>query len=275
LGNILSWAVLAVGMAIFARWLLATKLGFKALIGVPRRWTVLPLAAPFAVLLASMLANFVVSMLSQKAGEAWGLADWAETAVLYGGMMAVEAALIMLMCCLGRVYFARGLRGFGLDFRHLGRDLWQGAGTLLAVMPAVLAMVSAVMIVGRIIEGEKFQMQENEGLRTLMEYPQVWLKVMVFVFAGVVVPIYEEMLFRGLFQSVIRSFVGAACGGWTAVLVTSVMFAMMHPPMHWPALFILSLAIGYSYEKSGSLVRAIFIHSLFNISMMVISLAGG
>jgi uncharacterized protein len=187
----------------------------------------------------------------------------------------VDVVLIALMCCMGRVYFARRLRGFGLDFRHVGADLWQGAAALLAVMPAVLAMVSAVMVVGRLIEGDDFQMQENEGLTTLMAYPQVWLKIMVFVFAGVVVPVYEELLFRGLFQSVIRRFVGAACGGWAAVLMTSTMFAVLHPPMHWPALFVLSLAIGYSYEKSGSLVRAIFIHSLFNISMMVLSLAGG
>jgi len=262
-------------MMIFARWMLGTKLGFKALVGVPRRGNVLPLAAPFAVLLAWMLASLVMSIAAEKMGKGLGLADWGETAVLYGGMMGVDVGFIMLMCCMGRVYFARRMRGFGLDFRHVGRDLWLGAGTLLAVMPAVLAMVSAVMVVGRLVEGDKFQMQENEGLRTLMEYPQVWLKIMVFVFAGIVVPVYEEMLFRGLFQSVIRRFVGAACGGWGAVLVTSVLFAVLHLPMHWPALFVLSLAIGYSYEKSGSLVRAIFIHSLFNISMMALSLAGG
>jgi membrane protease YdiL (CAAX protease family) len=273
IGNILTWVVLAAGMVVLCRWLLATKLGCRALLEAPKRRNLLPLAAPFAVLLAWMLASLVVSMLAEKAGKAWGLEDWAKTAALYGGMIGVDVGLIALMCCMGRVYFARRLRGFGLDLRNIGGDLWQGAGTLLAVLPAVLAMISAVMLVGRLIEGEKFQMQENEGLKALLKYPQVWLKIMVFIFAGVVVPIYEELLFRGLFQSAIRGFVGAACRGWAAALVTSGMFAILHPPMHWPALFVLSLAIGYTYEKSGSLVRAIVVHSLFNISMMLMSLA--
>jgi len=40
---------------------------------------------------------------------------------------------------------------------------------------------------------------------------------------------------------------------------------MVHMDMaHWPALFVLSLSLGYAYEKSGSLFRPIFIHSLFN-----------
>jgi len=33
---------------------------------------------------------------------------------------------------------------------------------------------------------------------------------------------------------------------------------------HWPSLFILALGLGYAYERSGSLLRSIFMHALFN-----------
>ena len=43
------------------------------------------------------------------------------------------------------------------------------------------------------------------------------------------------------------------------------LFAAVHADMaHWPALFTLSMGIGYAYEKSGSLWQAIFVHAMFN-----------
>ena len=90
--------------------------------------------------------------------------------------------------------------------------------------------------------------------------------------AVVVAPILEEMLFRGLFQTTIRSFLEIPNprfhirnAAWPAIVISSVLFAMVHADTaHWPALFVLSLSLGYAYEKSGSLFRPIFIHSFFN-----------
>jgi hypothetical protein len=59
-----------------------------------------------------------------------------------------------------------------------------------------------------------------------------------------------------------RKFIGRP---WPAIMVTSLMFAIVHQnPEHWPTLFVLSCCMGYSYEKSGSLYRPIFIHIIFN-----------
>ena len=70
------------------------------------------------------------------------------------------------------------------------------------------------------------------------------------------------MLFRGLFQTMIRSYLGRP---WLAIAITSVLFAFIHAdPEHWPALFVLAMGLGYSYEKSGSLFRPIFMHAMFN-----------
>jgi membrane protease YdiL (CAAX protease family) len=60
---------------------------------------------------------------------------------------------------------------------------------------------------------------------------------------------------------------------WPAIMASSVFFAIMHAdPAHWPALFVLGVCLGYSYEKSGSLFRPIFIHLLFNASSVAIAL---
>jgi len=60
----------------------------------------------------------------------------------------------------------------------------------------------------------------------------------------------------------VRSYLGRP---WPAILLTSVLFATVHGNVtHWPALFVLSLGLGYAYEKSGSLLRPLFMHAMFN-----------
>jgi membrane protease YdiL (CAAX protease family) len=52
--------------------------------------------------------------------------------------------------------------------------------------------------------------------------------------------------------------------GWVAILITSVFFAAMHEAWTAPAIFVLSLALGYVYERSGNLWASMTVHMLFN-----------
>ena len=55
-----------------------------------------------------------------------------------------------------------------------------------------------------------------------------------------------------------------------ATVFTAALFSTIHADAaHWPALFILASCMGYSYEKSGSLIRPIIIHALFNASSVI------
>jgi membrane protease YdiL (CAAX protease family) len=87
------------------------------------------------------------------------------------------------------------------------------------------------------------------------------LKILVAVFAALIVPVFEELLFRGFFQTTLRSLSGSP---WVGIVLTSVFFAILHPPTHIPALFMLSVGLGYAYERSGSLLRPILMHIFFN-----------
>jgi len=63
-------------------------------------------------------------------------------------------------------------------------------------------------------------------------------------------------------------------GAWLAILISSGLFTIIHTnPGHWPALFVLAICLGYAYEKSGSLFRPIFIHSLFNAASIIAALS--
>jgi len=51
---------------------------------------------------------------------------------------------------------------------------------------------------------------------------------------------------------------------WGGILVTSAAFAGMHQWDQAPIIFILSLALGYVYERTGNLWAAIALHMAFN-----------
>lgn len=84
----------------------------------------------------------------------------------------------------------------------------------------------------------------------------------------VLAPLVEETLFRGFFQSFIRQHLGSK----QAILVTSVCFSFFHFSLNQGisnlsiiiSLFILSLFLGFIYEKRGSLFAPILLHSFFN-----------
>ena len=255
------------GILLFAGWLIKTSLGRNALAdSIPRRNNMppyLPLCVWAGWIILSALGNVTAELLS----DFGGLAEWQKALLSYSSIALLEIILVFAMLFTARLFFARRLRGFGFDWRTIGKDFKVAVINLVAILPIVTGLVIFVGFLGQLIAGDDFQMQRNEGLTTIITYPQLSVRMTVFVFAAVIAPVFEEILFRGLFQSMLRSVVSRA---WLAVVLTSVFFAMLHPWMHWPALFALSMCLGYAYEKSGSLFRPIFIHMLFNAISIIL-----
>lgn len=90
-----------------------------------------------------------------------------------------------------------------------------------------------------------------------------------------VVPMIEELLFRGFLQNWLKKFMGQ----WKAVALTSFIFALFHfsPSQGMGnielliSLFVLSCFLGFVYERQKSLWAPICLHAIFNaVSIMLI-----
>jgi membrane protease YdiL (CAAX protease family) len=46
--------------------------------------------------------------------------------------------------------------------------------------------------------------------------------------------------------------------------MTSLAFALLHPMWSWPAIFVLSIGLGYVFERTGNLVSSLVMHMGFN-----------
>jgi len=189
-------------------------------------------------------------------------------------VMSIGAIVtIAVMMFLAHVHFARGLKGFGLNIRTIVKDFFMAIVNLLSAWPIMMAAITITLLFAKLISGTDYELQQHQQLEMIAEYPQLPLHIMIVFVAVVIAPLLEEMLFRGFVQTTIRSFFNIRNSAWPAIAASSAFFAIMHEnPGHWPALFVLGVCLGYSYEKSGSLLRPIFIHMFFNASSVAIAL---
>ncbi|MCU0913709.1 MAG: CPBP family intramembrane metalloprotease [Planctomycetes bacterium] len=253
--NAIDAVIVCTGVALFARWLLSTSLGREALARSKPRRNCMALSLPFGIFLLWLSLQFTAVLFGD--GRSW-------QSLFVRNVVGVVTSLatVGVMLAVAQLAFARGIKGLGLRLRTIPQDLGGAFVTLLAVWPLVLAAMGMTMRITRMRFGPDYQIPQHEALKMITATPAVPLLVILVVMAVVVAPIVEEMLFRGLFQTMIRSHLQRP---WLAIIVTSLLFAAIHVDWsHWPSLFMLALGLGYSYEKSGSLLRPIFMHAMFN-----------
>ena len=259
------------GLILFACWLLDTSLGTKALADSPLRRNSIP---PYLPLVPLMLwfggVAMAVALVQKLTPEMQG---WQKLFRDHIVMSVGAIVTIAVMMFLAHFHFARRLKGFGLNIRTIVNDFFMGFVNLLAAWPIMMAAITLTMLVAELIWGPGYEMQQHQQLELITEYTQLPLRIMIVFVAVIIAPLLEEMLFRGFVQTTIRSFFNIRNNAWPAIAASSVFFAIMHEnPGHWPALFVLGVCLGYSYEKSGSLFRPIFIHLFFNASSIATAL---
>jgi membrane protease YdiL (CAAX protease family) len=274
------------GLIFFTRWLLKTSLGRKALAdSVPRRNNI-PVYLPFVPLFICFgTVSLIVSITNRLFSDLHG---WQSNFLDNLIICISELMAIVVIIFLARIHFARRLKGFGLNVKTIVKDFFAAFVNLLTVWPLITAAMLLTIFFGEHIWGQEYQMQQHQQLTMITEYPQLPLRIIIVIVAVVIASFFEEMLFRGLFQTTIRSYFEARLwspiarvtghedrvtdryGAWIAILISSGLFAATHADTgHWPALFVLGVCLGYAYEKSGSLFRPIFIHSLFNATSII------
>ena len=256
------------GILLFGCWLLKTSFGRRALAdSVPRRNN-MPLYLPFIPLF--IWFGLLGLMLSITGTLLPDLADWQKVLLVNISLCASSITTMLLIIVQARFSFARRLKGFGLNAKKIHKDFFTAAVNLLTVWPIVMFALVVTIYLGELIWGQDFKMQQHEELESIALHSQISVRILIIVTAVVVVPVFEEMLFRGLFQTLFRSLTHRP---WLSILMSSGLFATVHLNIeHWPALFVLAICMGYSYEKSGSLFRPIFIHSLFNTIAIISAL---
>jgi hypothetical protein len=182
-------------------------------------------------------------------------------------MIIAQPINILAALLVAQRWFRFGMgRGLGLSMRHWLFDSLRGLVAVLAVIPVCLGVlwVSEWLFL-------HFGIQSKEHLMlTLLPDMETPWKILIILSAVPLTALAEEIMYRGLLQSMLRRYVGP----WPTILIASSVFGLMHAnqPQAIPALIVLGIVLGYNYERTGRLWAPIVIHGLFNLVMIVESL---
>ncbi len=146
---------------------------------------------------------------------------------------------------------------------------WPGGTRRLLFVGAALLAVYPLLVLAMIISGHFFGTAPQDIVEFLQTHTTLRDRVIIVVFAVLVAPLTEEIIFRGYLHGVIRKYGGP----WCAILVTAMLFAAIH--VHLPVLaplFLLGLALSLVYEFTGSLWAPLLMHACFNAITIIVAL---
>lgn len=151
----------------------------------------------------------------------------------------------------------------------VGSCILQGIIAIIIVLPIVLGLATVLQLITERVTGTPPDPLAHEALVALADGRDsawFWGKAILVVLAA---PIVEEVLYRGLLQESLRRH-RVLMGGspWGSIIGASIFFTVMHlGAVEWQAilpLFVLSLALGCVFARTGRLVAPIVMHMIFN-----------
>jgi len=201
------------------------------------------------VLLAAAARSVIARFVSGETELGMLVGAVADIGALVGGLIVAEAS------------FDLGLKGgMGLTLRRWWYGAVRGIVACLIALPVCWGLhwltQWAVVSLGITPDAGHPLL---DALREATPARRLFIVVLPIVLA----PLAEEVLFRGLLQSMVRQYTRRP---WLAILIVSPLFAAVHASQ-WtaiPALLFLSIVLGYNYERTGRLLPCIVAHAAFN-----------
>jgi membrane protease YdiL (CAAX protease family) len=159
-------------------------------------------------------------------------------------------------------------------------DVWTAFYAWILAFPLVLFLSQVLeLIVLKVFQATQLPDQiAVKFLKSTFESPLYFGIAVISII--ILAPLIEETLFRGFLQTYIRQHLGSK----QAIVITSVCFSMFHYSAGQglgnisiiPSLFVLSLFLGFLYEKRGCILSPMVLHASFNaVSVINLYLFGG
>jgi len=263
-----------VGARSAALWAVATLLGLGLvaplyLLMRPSRapaWGILEILA--LTLFFTMIVPLIGQLLHVRAAGAPPLPTIAALAVLQNAVFAAAAVYV------ARVKYRLPLAALGLTIGAWSQRLRQGAIAAAAGIAAnsvgQSATVAALAIwMGRQAANDLVVRDEvhTPVYRILPQLHQRGEIAVLAVLVGIVVPIGEEIFFRGLAFGALRRVMNRHL----AVLLSALFFAAAHlEPVALVPIVLLGVVLAYTYDYTGSLAPGMIAHGVNNLAALFV-----
>ena len=208
-------------------------------------------------------------------GRALGIAATAFLTQLWGEELILIFALLSQYLAMAAILALMALRRQGGD---LGFELEPSDAKYLmwgALLQIVLSLLILPLSTALLPQGEPTQDVGN----ALLETDRTWVRLATFALLVILVPVVEELLFRGVLLNVLSNR-----SARVAIVTSAALFALVHlpgldPDTLWqsavvtlPRLFVVGLGLAWITLRVKRLGPAIFLHAGVNLVAALIFL---
>ncbi len=182
--------------------------------------------------------------------------------------------ILYTVFCVGLPFFVAGIflrftgvykKGlpFGKPYRNKNTVLIIIGGLGLCYLGSLISSYIAVFF-----ESAGFEFYSRNEILEGVTTPDSLLAVFLMIVHSALMPAFvEEFAFRGILMQPLRAW-----GDWFAIIVSAVLFGLMHANMtQVPFAIIAGIALGFATVVTGSLWTSICIHFLNNLASVVYS----
>jgi membrane protease YdiL (CAAX protease family) len=222
----------------------------------------------------------------------------------------VDLATFVIVLLLLRRIRSGSVKLLGLDPARIGAGFVGGLILVFVLYPLIQLTSEAVELVYDHFHFTRAK--PHEILQLLSSTQSRKLTIFAIMLAVIIAPLTEELLYRGLLQTIfVRMFswlsgqtlqtpfhqqlpaiqsilpleyesalmpisTPSPAVRWAAVVTSSAIFAAIHvEPAFLAPIFVLALGLGYAYERTGNLWITITAHAMFNTAQILLFLAAG
>lgn len=178
--------------------------------------------------------------------------------VLYGIQTVLMLGVVWFFAMFRR---KANLRDLGLRYYSIAKTIWYSFLSLLAIFFVSFLYVFLMnSLFG--IEAPESKIEILVGNRSISSN-------ILLVVVAVIAPFSEEVFFRGFLYSAFKKSWGVN----VALLLSSFLFAIVHLELYsFIPLIIIGWLLAYLFEKTKSLLPAIFLHGVYNLILILILL---
>ncbi len=203
-----------------------------------------------------LLAGFIGLGILMSAIQAWTGASESPASALVA-LLLFSVSQILILRLIGRKRKCGWRDDFGMN-----PDRLKLLPLSLAIyLATIFGLGIATTIYHRMLEQYFGIKPDPQEMVQVIASSRSWVKAGFILLAVIVAPLYEELIFRGVFFAYLTRRIGPD----RAMIAVSLAFALIH--FHIPSilpLFLLSVILCLSYWRTGSLWTNIGVHALFN-----------